>query len=223
MVGALHPSAAALGGRGPLAGLSGEGADPAHHAVGSISDQSRTVLAAFVSQSVATKTSRVCEGHWTAWTMFVCEETRTSDPFLHGMDEQGKATMVGLRMARKHQAGLRGKAATYFTAGIRLKFASAALSTSFLDEAVVATARAACAMKPEELRAKRDDGTASSVKLPVCESIVRDIWGRLWVDKEWDGVDLQLRMAYLGCMCRSTPSRSPGMWTTALGRTTSCS
>ena len=74
-------------------------------------------------------------------------------------------------MARKHQAGLRGKAATSFTAGIRLKFASAALSTSFLDEAVVATARAACAMKPEELRAKRDDGTASSVKLPVCESI----------------------------------------------------
>ena len=55
-------------------------------------------------------------------------------------------------------------------------------------------------MKPEELRAKRDDGTASSVKLPVCESIVRDIRGRLWIDKEWDGVDLQLRMAYLGCM-----------------------
>lgn len=79
------------------------------------------------------------------------------------MDEQGKATMVGLMMARKHQAGLRGKAATSFIAGIQLKFASAALSTSFLDEAVVATARAACAMKLEELRAKRDDETASTV------------------------------------------------------------
>ena len=77
VVGAFHLSAAALS---PVAGLSGEGADPAHHAVGSISDLSRTVLAAFVSQSVATKTSRVYEGHWTAWTKFVCEETRTSDP-----------------------------------------------------------------------------------------------------------------------------------------------
>ena len=59
----------------------------------------------------------------------MCEETWTSDPFLPGMDEQGKATMVGLMMARKHQAGLRGKAAKSFTAGIRLKFASAALPT----------------------------------------------------------------------------------------------
>ena len=108
--------------------------------------------------------------------------------------------MVGLMMARKHQAGFRGKAATSFTAGVRLKFACAALSTSFLEEAIVATARAACVMKPEELRAKRDGGAVSLAKLPVCESIVRDIRSRLWVGKGWEGVDMQLRMAYLGCM-----------------------
>ena len=95
---------------------------------------------------------------------------QTSDPFLSGMDVQGKATMVALMMARKHQAGLRGKAATSFTAGIRMKFVCAALSASFLEEPVVATARVACMMKPDELRAKRDSGATGSAKLPVCEN-----------------------------------------------------
>ena len=153
-----------------------------------------------MSKSVAVKTNRVYDGHWAAWTKFVCEETRTADPFLSGMDVQGKATMVALMMARKHQAGHRGKAATSFTAGVRMKFVCAALSASFLEEPVVATARAACMMKPEELRARRDNGATSSAKLPVCESIVRDIRNRLWVGKGWEGVDMQCRMTYLGCM-----------------------
>ena len=160
---------------GPAVRQGGEEAGRALHPVSSISVQSRSALSAFVSTSVATKTSRVYESHWAAWTKFVCEETQTSDPFLSGMDEQEKASMVGLMMARKHQAGFRGKAATSFTAGVRLKCACAALSTSLLEEAVVATARAACVMKPEELRAKRDGGEVSSAKLPVCERIARDI------------------------------------------------
>ena len=186
--------------RKPAGGQRGEEAGPTSHAGGVISEQSRTVLSAFVSKSVAIKTNRVYDGHWAAWTKFVCEEMQTSDPFLSGMDVQGKATMVALMMARKHQAGLRGKAATSFTAGIRMKFVCAALSASFLEEPVVATARAACMMKPDELRAKRDSGATGSAKLPVCESIVRDIRNRLWVGKGWEGADMQCRMAYLGCM-----------------------
>ena len=90
---------------GPAVRQGGKEEGPNHHPASSISDQSRSALSAFVSTSVATKTSRVYEGHWAAWTKFVCEETQTSDPFLSWMDEQEKASMVGLMLARKHQAG----------------------------------------------------------------------------------------------------------------------
>jgi hypothetical protein len=70
-------------------------------------------------------------------------------------------------MLRRHQSGKRGKAATAFIATVRLTFTRAMRSTRFLDSAVIATARTSCRMKPEELRAKKDNGHPLSVKLPV--------------------------------------------------------
>jgi hypothetical protein len=57
-------------------------------------------------------------------------------------------------MLRKYKNG-RGKAATAFTAAIRLEFAKKRLSSTFLDAAVSTTARASCRMNPAEPRERR--------------------------------------------------------------------
>ena len=57
-----------------------------------------------------------------------------------------------------------------------------------------------CQIKPHELRAKNNSGAASTVKLPVCESILTSLRQRLWTHRGWAGLDMQARMRYLGCM-----------------------
>ena len=65
---------------------------------------------------------------------------------------------------------------------------------------MIHTARMSCQIKPHELRAKNNSGAAGTVKLPVCESILTSMRSRLWARREWVGVDMQMRMRYLGCM-----------------------
>ena len=86
------------------------------------------------------------------------------------------------------------------TAGNRLKFAAALQSTAFLDSAIVAAARTACRMSTKELRAKKDGGPKGSVKLPLCESLLKDMRVKLWAGKGWERGDIDSRMTSIGCM-----------------------
>jgi hypothetical protein len=97
---------------------------------------------------------RTYEGHVSTWVSFLKSETTLSDPLLKGHADEDKASLVCLLL---HLKELRGKAATS-AAGLRLFFAKNLQSTAFLDAAVISTARQACRLTPEELRAKRDAG-----------------------------------------------------------------
>ena len=134
------------------------------------------------------------------WKSFLKEEIDQDDPFLPGVDDGEKAALVALLMLRRHEAGHRGKRATSFTAGIRMRFAQGTLSTSFLDSAVITTARAACKLSTAELRARRNGGISTSVKLPASEDLLVHMRGRLWEGLAWGDDDMQKRMTYLGSM-----------------------
>lgn len=134
------------------------------------------------------------------WKEFLKSEVNGDDPFLRSLSEAEKSSLVGLMMLRRHQAGQRGKAATAFTAGIRMRFAQETLSTTFLDSVVIATTRSSCRLKPTELRERRNSGGSTHVKLPVCEDILTDMRNHLWVGRGWNDLDLSSRMTYLGCM-----------------------
>ena len=103
------------------------------------------------------------------WTQHLKDEVNIEDPYLQGVSEEEKASLVGLMMLRRQKRNARGKAATAFTAAIRLEFAKARLSTEFLDSAVVATTRTSCKMTPAEQREKRTSAPTHSVKLPISE------------------------------------------------------
>jgi hypothetical protein len=55
-------------------------------------------------------------------------------------------------------------------------------------------------MKPDELRAKKDSEPPTSVKLPMCESLIADIrarlWSEEWTDETVGGNALSLGVAY---------------------------
>ena len=145
-------------------------------------------------------TSRVYDQHWTQWKQFLKSEVDQDDPFLRALREEEKSSLVALMMLRRHEAGQRGKAATSFTAGIRMRFAQETLPTAFLDSAVIATSRSSCRLKPAELRERRNSGGSTNVKLPVCESILTDMRVHLWAGRGWNDHDTNSRMVYLGCM-----------------------
>jgi hypothetical protein len=124
---------------------------------------------------VLPKPNRVCEKHWEQWRQFLKSEVDEDDPYLESMTEDETSALVCLMMHRRHQAGHRGKAATAYTAGIRRSFACRFMGTAFLDTVVEGTARAACLVKPDELRQRRDSGESCSVKLPMCHSVLVDM------------------------------------------------
>lgn len=165
-----------------------------------LSRQSKQDLAQFLGGSVLPGTNRVYEGHWTMWKDFLKLEVNREDPFLPGMEDGEKSALVALLMLRRHQAGHRGKRATSFTAGVRMRFAQETLPTTFLDSAVISTARSACKLSTAELRTRRNGGIASSVKLPASEDLLVHMRGRLWDGLSWCDVDMQKRMTYLGSM-----------------------
>ena len=123
-----------------------------------------------------------------------------SDPFLKGISEADKSIIVSLFICKRYQGGLRSKTATSVTAGLRMHFTQALEPTTFLDSAILSTARSACKLNPEELRAKRNAGTTDAVKLPICEGLLDDMRTRMWTGKPWNGIGLKGRMAYVGCV-----------------------
>lgn len=134
------------------------------------------------------------------WSEYVKCETGEEDPFLTGMTEDNKAAIVSLMMMRLHQDGKRGKGATAFTAAVHHWFARMLCSTTFLDSAIIATARTSCLMKPDELRAKKDQGISDSVKFPVCEEILLDTRKGLWVHSDWSDGAKKSKAAYVAIM-----------------------
>jgi hypothetical protein len=121
-----------------------------------LSLQGREELAGFLSSSVLPKTNRIYGRQWTQWVQFLKSELDEEDPYLTSRTQDEKSALVCRLFQRRHQAGHRGKGATGITAGIRQGYAVRMISTDFLEAAVVATARAACLMKPDELRKRRD-------------------------------------------------------------------
>ena len=165
-----------------------------------LSKQSKRDLAVFIGTSVLPNTQRVYEQHWVLWKEFLKNEANQDDPFLRNVSEEEKTSLIGLMMLRRHEAGQRGKAATAFTAGIRMKFSQETLSTDFMDAAVITTTRSSCRLKPSELRERRNSGGSTHAKLPICESILADMRAHMWAGRGWGENDKHARMSYLGCM-----------------------
>ena len=150
--------------------------------------------------SVTEKTAQTYGRHWADWCHFVLNTGGIQDPFLEGWTDCDKGTLVGLLLQKRHEEGLRGKQANAITAGIRLYFTRALLSTSFLDSAILDATRTACRYSTTELRARKDMGPVASVKLPISEDIMLRMRARLWEGKGWGLHDSSHRMTYLGCM-----------------------
>jgi hypothetical protein len=168
--------------------------------VGAMSAQSRQELSTFISTAVVPRTNRVYEKEWAlSFNAFVKTATGSDGPFLTKYSDDEKASLVALIMMRRQEAGRRGKAATSFTAAVLQMFARTMRATAFFDSSIVATARTSCLMKPDELRAKRDSGTAISVKLPICEGILTDLRRRAWVEG-WGEEAKKLKALYAGTM-----------------------
>jgi hypothetical protein len=164
-----------------------------------MSAEQRADLTRFIGASVLPGTQRIYSAHWEAWSSFVARESASEDAFLHECSEAEKAALVGLFLYRRYQAGARGKAATAVTAGIRMRFAQELVPTEFLGSATIATARKACKHTPRELRQMRDAGVSTSVKLPVCWSLLEQMRKRLWREGPWELSHFGNCMAYVGC------------------------
>jgi hypothetical protein len=86
----------------------------------------------------------------------------------------------------------------------------AMIDPTFLESSVIHTARMSCQIKPQhELRAKNSSGSASTVKLPVCESILTSMTNRLWTPREWVGIDIQMRISRLHVGARVSEYTKP--------------
>ena len=144
----------------------------------------------FIAHSVTAATAKAYEGHWTKWCKFINEDLDSEDPLLGEWLEDDKSAIVCLFLQLRYDEGMRGKQATSVTAGIRLKFAAALRSTVFLDSAIVTAARTACRMTTKKLRARKDEGPNGSVKLPLCESLLKDLRAKLWAGRGWERRDI---------------------------------
>ena len=154
----------------------------------------------FLKGSVKQRTGQQYERHWAEWSKFLVDEAGVDDPLLSQWREADKSTLVSLFLLRRHERGMRDKQATAATAGVRHHLTRALQPTDFMDAAVVTAARTACQRSTEELRQKKDNGRSATVKLPLCESVLARMRGRLWEGSQWDPAGTHQRMLYLGCM-----------------------
>ena len=162
--------------------------------------QNRQELGRFFLQSVKEKTARTYERQWAEWCQFLLEEAGNDDPLLRGWRELDKPALVSLFLLRRYQSGRRDKQATAVTAGIRLRFTEALLPTDFMDSPMLTAARSACKRNTNELRQKKDEGASTSVKFPLCESVLLRMRERMWVGKGWGKTEIDQRMVYIGCV-----------------------
>ena len=160
----------------------------------------RAELGMFLSQSVLPRTLETYKRHWTLWMNFLEQEISQSDPYLTTFVDEDKTMLVGLFLLRRYEGGHRGKMATSVTAGLRMFFGAKLMSTAFLDDGIIATARVACRLSPVELRQKRDTEASTTVKLPFCYELLLDVRQRLWTGRTWSDNDMKPRMLYLACM-----------------------
>ena len=165
-----------------------------------LSASNRSELAEFIGNSVLPGTQRVYNSHWELWRHFLEAHGGIEDGYLRGVADADKAALIGLFMYRRYQEGARGKAATSVTAGIRMHFVQQLEPSTFLNSAVIATARKACRRNTEELRLKHESEAADTVKLPISEDVLEAMRARLWEHASWEGSGLDSRMAYVGCM-----------------------
>lgn len=162
--------------------------------------EDRAVLGDFLRKSVTTGTAKTYDGQWHGWCGFIEGIEWGKDPYLRGELEGDKAALVALYLQSRYDDGARGKTATSVTAGLRLAFTSALLPCQFLDSPVLTAARAACRLTAAEIREKRNGGPSTSVKLPLCESILVRMRHRLWASVRWDKDGIDQRMVYLAAM-----------------------
>ena len=166
-----------------------------------MSEQSKQELSHLIAGSLLPNTQRAYTREWLEWAQHLKDEVNIEDPYLRGVTEEEKASLVGLMMSRRHKRNARGKAATAFTAAIRLEFyQKARLSTELLESAVVATTRTSCRMTLAELREKRNSAPTHSLKLPISEDILTEMRVRLWEGLSWSDSDKEKWVRYLGCM-----------------------
>jgi hypothetical protein len=92
-----------------------------------LSKQSKQELSHFIAGSVLPNTQRAYTREWLEWAQHLKDEVNIDDPYLRGVSEEEKASLVGLMMLRRHKRNARGKSATAFTAAVRLKFAKASV------------------------------------------------------------------------------------------------
>ena len=165
-----------------------------------MSAENQSQLSLFLGTSVLPGTQRTYQNHWALWCQFIDTDGRGCDYYLRDVPEPERAAWIGLFIYRRYQLGIRGKVATSVTAGIRMRFAEKLQTTVFLNSSVIATARKACQLKPEELRLRRSAGINDSVKLPVSHDVLMTMRTRLWCVDGWEPSDMASRMKYIGSM-----------------------
>ena len=72
------------------------------------------------------------------------------------------------------------------------------MSFEFLNSALIATARTACKLTPEELQERKGSGAAGSVQLPIFGGLLVDMKEKMWTGHGWTCADMQSRMTYIG-------------------------
>lgn len=163
-------------------------------------------------------TGKAYERHWNLWCSFLSSVLECQDPLLKDVREDDKAPVVALFLRERYCQGLRGKEAAAVTAGIRIRFTSALLSTDFFDSPIVSAARAASKMSSAELRARKNEGPRASVKLPMCESLVLEQRLPNWVNRSWEYPDIDHRAQYVAVMYAYDQGARVGEYTKAEGK-----
>lgn len=160
----------------------------------------RQELGEFLGASVTEGTRRGYDRHWIEWCAFIERVGGHQDAFMRGYRAEDKAPTLALFLKDRYGRGLRDKGATAASAGVRLMFTSALEPTGFFDEPVMKAARGACRSSASELREKKNLGLSSSVKLPVCLSLLAARRERNWAARGWEYPDIDLRAVYLATM-----------------------
>ena len=138
-----------------------------------------------MEKSVLPVINRTYDRHWKLWKSFLKTVTQVSDPLLSDVTEEDKAALVELFLCQRHKAGLRAKAATSATVGLRMQFTRNLQSTAFLDAVVIATARQSCQLNPSELRNMRDNQPTDTVKLPACHGTIGSWSTRCYLSEDF--------------------------------------
>ena len=114
--------------------------------------------------------------------------------------EDDKAALVALYLQSRYDKEARGKSATSVTAGLWYSFITALLPCQSLDSPIIVAARTACRLSTTELREKWNEGASTSVKLPLCKSILIRMRHRFWVSCGWDRGGIDQKIIYLAAM-----------------------